>query len=434
MTGSESGEFLITCAQILVACMNKISVCGINFKTASIDVRERCALGQDAKLALMRDIIRETTATQAVVLVTCNRTEIYADTAQTKLILNLLHQHSGIDTEVLQNVYYENHGQMAVEHLMRVAAGMDSMVVGETEIFGQVKQAFQLSKEQGYLGPLFLQLIDIVNRVAKSVRSSTQMGMCPVSVASIACKEMQALIESPASAAVLLVGSGETTKLLAQYVKRYAFRSVTIAARNQEAAAEIAAICGASILPLSALHEALSSADVVMSATASQVPIIGKGAVESALQKREMKPIVLIDMAVPRDIEPEVSELESIHLISVDDLRDSAQENISTREHALAKVETLIVREAEKFIRQLHGEDTGPLLKALYAKAGQLRESELKKCRQMLAAGADLDEVLDYLSRSITSKLLHEPSLLMRYADKVDHPEFRSFIEALFKH
>ncbi|PIQ43936.1 MAG: glutamyl-tRNA reductase [Gammaproteobacteria bacterium CG11_big_fil_rev_8_21_14_0_20_46_22] len=413
--------------------MSKISVCGLNFKTAPIEIREHCALDHARQQAFMADIIAQTTASQVVILVTCNRTEIYSDSNQAREILFLLQSHSGVDLDTLNNVYYEYQGQMAVEHMMRVASGMDSMVVGETEIFGQLKRAFDFSEMHGVLGGSFHRLMLCVNSVAKSIRESTRLGMCPVSVASIASKRAKELVGNISSPSVMIVGSGETSKLMAQYIARMNFASIVIAARNQEAAKDIASLCNAQTITLAQIHDALPFVDVVMSATASQVPVIGKGAVESALEQRNYKSMVFIDMAMPRDVEPEVAELEVVTVLSVDDLREEAENNVSMREHTLAKVETLITREAAKFIRSLDGDDTGPLLKALYAKASTLRENELKKCRRMIDSGANIDEVLDYLSRSITNKLLHEPSLLMRYADQLDQPDLRDFVQALFK-
>lgn len=409
----------------------KITVCGVNYKTAELNIRQQCAFDEATQKNLIADILTESTASQAMVLVTCNRTEIYSDTNNTRQILALLQKHSGLEGDTLDNCYYEYHGQMAVDHLFRVACGMDSMVMGETQILGQIKEAFSKAKSYGAIDTSFNELSQVTFALAKKVRFSTEVGMCPVSIASIASKKVMSLLDDITTANVLVIGSGETSELLVNYLSKLNINSITIAARNQPRATELAKICNGKVITLKKLHENLVDADVIMSATASQVPILGKGAIETALQKRDGRSMILVDMAVPRDIEAEASEL-NVSLFTIDDLRVTAEENLSVREHSFSQAEGLIVESAAKFMNWLNGKDSSYTLKAYHRKANQIREKELAKAKTMLANGSKAEDVLDYLSRSISNKLLHQPSILLRYSDEIDHPEFKAFIRELF--
>ena len=335
-----------------------ISVFGINHKTADLAVREKMSFANSRALDLLQDVLADTAATQAFVISTCNRTEIYSDVKSVDRLIEILLRHSTLQKDVLVDASYQYHGQLAIEHLMRVAGGLDSMIVGEAEILGQVKSAFAFADENNFLGSEFKHLAREIFTLAKQIRTTTQVGACPVSIASIASRKAIAEFGQLEKAKILLLGAGDTIQLLAKYLAKQTIATVTIACRNVEKAKALTTICPMNIISLTDLHDALVDIDIVFAATTSQVPLIGKGAVESALKRRPERPMVLIDMAVPRDIENEVDELAGVKLSTIDDLKSVAQSNQESREHATVKANELIGAAAKKYIDWVQNYDT----------------------------------------------------------------------------
>jgi len=409
-----------------------VSVFGINHKTADLSTREKVSFDEARSAILLQDIIADTAATQAFVLSTCNRTEIYTDTQNGQDVLPVLLRHCAIEESVLSNACYQYQGQLAVEHLMKVACGLDSMVLGEAEILGQVKAAIAFAKAQGCLGNEFAHLAREVFTLAKHIRATTQVGACPVSVASIAVRQAQAQLGDLSQQKILLLGAGDTIQLVIKYLARYGVKRVTIACRNIEKAKDLVGLGSLDIISLTSLHDALSEMDLVFAATTSQLPLIGKGAVESAMASRRDRQMLIFDMAVPRDVENEVAQLSNVHLHTVDDLKIVAQENIKSREHAAVKSHDVIAEGARKYIEWIQKNDRASSVKALRLHADAIRDNELKRALRALKQGDNPEEIMTYLAHTLTNKLMHQPSEQARAASEAGHDEFLKTLHKVF--
>jgi glutamyl-tRNA reductase len=409
-----------------------ILVCGANHKTADIAIREKLALNKTQQAALLADLLADTTATQAVVLMTCNRTEIYTDAKKVSRVLEVILKHCHLDKKELLNSYYECAGQAAVEHIMRVACGLDSMVLGETEIFGQMKAAFAFAQTQDTIGTELQRLAQAVFTLAKHVRATSKLGACPVSVASIAVRQASSAFGDLSNASVLLVGAGNTMKLIAKYFNKARPKTVTVANRHLTAAKEVAALCDGQAITLAQLHDCLVDVDVVISATASQLPLLGKGAIESALKQRPKRAMILMDMALPRDIEPEVAALKNVQLFTIDDLKNIAQENQLVREHAASKAMDAITQAAKFYIDWLNGLDSTSSLKAFRTHVDCIREAEISKAIKLLKQGGHAEDIIRRLAHGLTNKLMHQPSVQLRQAGNDQRNDFLTLVHELF--
>ncbi|RUO79619.1 glutamyl-tRNA reductase [Pseudidiomarina taiwanensis] len=390
---------------------------GVNHKTASIALREQVAFSPEQLHQALPAVREVAGVAEAVIVSTCNRTEIYGygDIAAERLLVWLAEFH-GVDPSQLQQHCYFYQAQEAVNHLMAVASGLDSLVLGEPQILGQVKQAYQFAKNQSSVARVLERLFQATFRVAKIVRSETGVGENAVSVAYAGVNLAKQIFPDLATAQVLLVGAGDTAELVAQHLTEQGVRQLRVANRTLERAATVARKFNGDAHTLGELPDLLPQADIVISSTAATLPIIGKGGVENALKQRRYQPMLLIDLAVPRDIEAQVNDLNDAYLYTVDDLQGIISENIKNRESAAAEAQLIIAKHSEEFCGWLQGLVHVDLLRDFRISHEQYAELELQRALAQLQAGKAATEVVAELSQRLTKKFLHQPTRVLRSA------------------
>ena len=389
---------------------------GINHKTASVAVRERVAFGPEQLVDALQQLCRVTPCREAAILSTCNRSELYLalEEAQAEAILAWLAGYHGLSLDELRDCAYIHQDDEAVRHMMRVAAGLDSMILGEPQILGQMKDAYATAREAGTLGPLLGRLFQATFSTAKTVRTDTRIGENPVSVAFAAVSLAKQIFSDLQRSQALLIGAGETIALVARHLHEQGVKRIVVANRTLERASALAGEVGGHAVLLSAIPEELVNSDIVISSTASPLPILGKGAVESALKKRKHRPVFMVDIAVPRDIEPDVGELVDVYLYTVDDLHEVIAENLRNRQDAALAAEELVLTGVDEFMLRLRERDSLDLLRSYRQRAEQLRDEELLKALRLLSNGTPAEDVLVQLARGLTNKLLHAPSVQLK--------------------
>jgi glutamyl-tRNA reductase len=403
-------------------------VLGLNHQTAPVELRERVSFGGDAlpqALASLRDTPQ---VTEAVLLSTCNRTELYAVAESGEALAQWLESHAG----QLQGYLYQHADADAVRHLFRVATGLDSMVLGEPQILGQVKDAWATARDHGLLGQRLDRLFQQTFSVAKRARTDTRVGANPVSVASTAVRLAQNSFARLEDSTVLLVGAGETIELAARHLSEGRVRRLLIANRTLAHAQDLATRHGGVALPLTELERHLGEADVVFSATAAREPVITRAQVATALRSRKHKPMLLFDLAVPRDIESGVGELQDAFLYTVDDLERAVEDNRRSRREAAAEAEAIIDLQVARFVETLQASAHQAPLLQLRAYGESTRIEMLEKARQQLAHGKSPDEVLELLAHGLTNRLLHPPTAALRAAALTGDTELTRAAERLF--
>lgn len=389
---------------------------GINHKTASVDVRERVAFTPEQLVEALQQLCSLTPSREAAILSTCNRSELYLEQDEicADEVLTWLAGYHNLSLEELRACAYVHHDAAAVRHIMRVASGLDSMVLGEPQILGQMKSAYAVAREAGTVGPLLGRLFQATFSTAKTVRTDTAIGENPVSVAFAAVSLARQIFSSLSRSQALLIGAGETITLVARHLHEQGVKRIVVANRTLERASLLAEQFGAHAVLLADIPDELVNSDIVISSTASQLPILGKGAVERALKQRKHKPIFMVDIAVPRDIEPEVGELDDVYLYTVDDLHDVVEENLKSRQGAAQAAEELVSGGVDEFMQRLRELAAVDVLRAYRQQAERLRDEELAKAQRMLVNGAAPEDVLAQLARGLTNKLLHAPSVQLK--------------------
>ncbi|BCA30783.1 glutamyl-tRNA reductase [Metapseudomonas otitidis] len=389
---------------------------GINHKTASVDVRERVAFTPEQLVEALQQLCSLTPSREAAILSTCNRSELYLEQDEicADEVLTWLAGYHNLSLEELRACAYVHHDAAAVRHMMRVASGLDSMVLGEPQILGQMKSAYAVAREAGTVGPLLGRLFQATFSTAKTVRTDTAIGENPVSVAFAAVSLARQIFSSLSRSQALLIGAGETITLVARHLHEQGVKRIVVANRTLERASLLAEQFGAHAVLLADIPGELVNSDIVISSTASQLPILGKGAVERALKQRKHKPIFMVDIAVPRDIEPEVGELDDVYLYTVDDLHDVVEENLKSRQGAAQAAEELVSGGVDEFMQRLRELAAVDVLRAYRQQAERLRDEELAKAQRMLVNGAAPEDVLAQLARGLTNKLLHAPSVQLK--------------------
>lgn len=383
---------------------------GLNHNTAPLDLRGRFAFTLEQLAPSLTGLRQKLPgAPEAAILSTCNRTEVYvaAPSAQVQPAIAWLAQAGGVEAGALREHAYVMQGSAAARHAFRVASGLDSMVLGEPQILGQMKQAVKEAEAAGALGTTLHQLFQRSFSVAKEVRSSTEIGAHSISMAAAAVRLAGQLFEDLAQTRVLFVGAGEMIELTATHFAARTPRHMAVANRTLERGEKLAIRFGAEALRLADLTERLHEFDIVVSCTASSLPLIGLGAVERALKKRKHRPMFMVDLAVPRDIEPEVAQLSDVYLYTVDELAQQVQTAGEKRQAAVEQAEAIVETGVQSFMHWLDQRHTVPLIQALHAQADDWRALEMARARKLLAKGANVDDVLDALSKGLTQKLLH---------------------------
>jgi glutamyl-tRNA reductase len=395
------------------------NILGINHKTAPVALREKVAFGEDRVVAALQALRLELGVSEAVILSTCNRTEVYwAGPASGADLSQWLARHHGHDLDLASSLYIHQESR-AVEHAFSVASGLDSMVLGEAQILGQLKDAYRLAQESGHTGPALNKLFQAAFSAAKRVRSETRIGANAVSLASATVSLARRVYADLSAHTALLVGAGDMNALTARHFTSAGVKRMVIANRTLARAQSLAAELNATAVGLDALDKELAEADIVISCTSSPGPLITKLAVESAIRARRRRPIFMVDMAVPRDIESSVAELEDVYLFSIDDLQQLVDDNLQQREVAAGGARLLINEEVARFLTESRAQDAGPAIRALRQQADGIRQQTVEQAKRMLAAGKSNDEVIEYLSHTLTNRLLHAPTQALRQASEL---------------
>ena len=413
---------------------------GLNHTTAPLDLRGRIAFAPEQISHALRGFRQrlERRLPEVALLSTCNRTELYvaadADQAQAMVAptLDWLAQQGGVSSDQLRHHAYVLEHNDAARHAFRVACGLDSMVLGEPQILGQMKQAAREADQAGTLGTTLHQLFQRSFSVAKDVRTSTEIGSHSISMAAASVRLAAQLFEDLREIQVLFVGAGEMVELVATHFAARAPKQMAIANRTLERGERLASRFGAQALRLADLPTRLHEFDAVVSCTASTLPIIGLGAVRSALKARRHRPMFMVDLAVPRDIEAEVGTLSDVYLYTVDDLSALVQTAGEKRQAAVAQAEAIIDAGVQSFGHWLDQRASVPLIQALNAQADQWRSAEIARARKLLAKGADIDSVLEALSRGLTQKLLHGTLAELHASDGEQRLQMAQTVSRLF--
>jgi len=382
---------------------------GLNHQTAPLAIRERVVFHvermHEALGELKRNFVQE-----AAILSTCNRTELYVSGEAPGATAQWLAQYHRLAPAELQQYLYTLPNEQAVRHAFRVASGLDSMVIGEPQILGQMKEAARAAESAGTLGSLLHRLFQRSFAVAKEVRSTTRIGTASVSMAAAAVKLAARIFPSLQEQGVLLIGAGEMIELTATHFAAQAPARITVANRTLDRAERLATRFNAQAIELRALAEHLHEYDIIVSCTASSLPILGKGLVERALRARRRRPMFMVDLAVPRDIEPEAGELDDVFLYTIDDLGSIVSANLDSRRAALEQAEAIIDTQVGRFMQWMQLREGAPLIRALREQADSARREELERALKALQRGEDPAAVLETLSRALTNKLMHGPT------------------------
>ncbi|OGB32303.1 MAG: glutamyl-tRNA reductase [Burkholderiales bacterium RIFCSPLOWO2_12_FULL_61_40] len=392
---------------------------GINHTTAPLDLRGRFAFAIDQIEPTLRGLRDALSRPEAALVSTCNRTEIYCagDQPQLEHTLDWLAHTGGVSPALLRAHSYTLENGFAARHAFRVASGLDSMVLGEPQILGQMKDAVRAADAAGALGSTLSQLFQRSFAVAKEVRTSTEIGAHSISMAAAAVRLSSQLFEDLQNVRVLFVGAGEMIELCATHFAAKNPKSIAIANRTLERGEKLASRFGGEVMHLAELPDRLHEFDAVISCTASTLPIIGLGAVERALKRRKHRPMFMVDLAVPRDIEPEVKALEDIYLYTVDDLAGVVQTAQASRQAAVAQAEAIVDAGVQSFMHWVDQRSSVPLIQQLNAQADEWRTLEIARARKLLAKGEDVDVVLEALSKGLTQKMLHGAMAELRAGD-----------------
>lgn len=410
-----------------------IFVIGINHKTAPVALREKVYFALDKVGLYLQDMLSQGVAREAVLLSTCNRSELYCEADDIRAARGWFCAQTSLPRDEVEPSLYVYKEEDAVAHMMQVACGLDSMVLGEPQILGQMKEAFSESCAVNAIGTSFHRLFQQIFSLAKEIRTATAIGACPVSVASAAVHFVKQQTAHFAEANVVLIGAGDTTELLLRYLSMHLVKPMTVVNRSLEKAAALVNEFGGHVYGLDHLSDALSQADIVFSATGSAVPIVTKKIMADVMDRRADKPMTLIDIAVPRDIEAAAGELPLVQLYCIDDLKVIIEKNRQGREHAADKAREMIRNKSTDFMTELKSLDK--VTHTIRAYRGQIEEicrAELLKAKQQLRQGADAALVLDMFAHAFTQKLLHAPSVQLRQAGAEGRFELLRLAKQLF--
>jgi len=391
---------------------------GLNHKTAPVHIRERVAFAPEHVPEVLHTLTTQSLVSEAAILSTCNRTEMVCcvekdDSSNIVDWFRDYHQLSAAEVEPYLYIYPD---QDAVRHVLRVASGLDSMILGEPQILGQLKAAYMTACQSGTIGKQLGRLFQHTFSVAKQIRTDTAIGASSVSVAFATVTLAKQIFSDLSEHKALLVGAGETIELAARHLKQNGIKHLIIANRTLARAEALVTEFEGAAITLEEIPSYLAEADIVISSTASPLPILGKGAVERAIKKRKHQPILMVDIAVPRDIEPEVAELDDIYLYTVDDLHEIIQEGLRTRQEAALQAEEIIDIQVHSFMGWLRSLDATPMIAHYRNHMEQIRDEEVRKAIHHLIQGNDPELVISELGRILTNKITHYPSMKMRRA------------------
>jgi len=391
---------------------------GISHHTAPIEVRERVAIPRTEYSARVGELRALPGVEEVLVLGTCNRTEIYCLSSRDgkDTVLDWIHRSNGLQAGELDQHFYAFEGEDAARHLIRVASGLDSLVLGETQILGQLKEAWQMAHDTGSLGKVLDRLFQHTFASAKTIRTRSGISEHPVSVAYTAVVLARQIFGDLDSKTVVLVGAGEMVQLCGRYLRDHGIANLLILNRSLAAAEELARELDASAMTLDRLGEALPRADILISSTASPQPVIRKADVRTALRQRRHRPMFLVDIAVPRDIAPDVAKVKDVYLYTIDDLQQVVDENMQQRSEAAALALADVDEAVAGFMRWLYGIRAGRTLKRIREQSHEFERDLTERALRRLQAGQDPNDVLQQLAATLTNKILHLPSKRLREA------------------
>lgn len=409
---------------------------GVNYRTAPLEVRERIAFPEETireALQAIRGAVP--TLSEAAIVSTCNRTEVYAamDPADERRVPEWLARYRAVQPDELASMAYTYWDADAARHLIRVASGLDSQVLGEPQILGQVKTAYEIARAAGTLGPELNLLSQVTLSAAKRVRTDTEIGRNPVSVAYAAVVMAQQIFSELTSKRALLLGAGDTITRVAEHLAALGIGSMAVANRTLANAETLAARFNARAMQLTDVAGALHDYDIVIASTGSALPVLGKGAVEHAIRQRRRRPIFIVDIAIPRDVEPEVATLSDVYLYTIDDLTEIIEENVRQRRSAAQSAELLVDDGASHFVRERRAREGRELLTRFRQQADAIKGDELARAVKALQAGADPEQVLDGLARGLTNKLIHQPTVAIREASADGRSDLLEYLKSLYR-
>ncbi|TAL54016.1 MAG: glutamyl-tRNA reductase [Methylovulum sp.] len=408
---------------------------GINYNTAPVSIRERLSYPADKLYASLQELSRIQDISEAAILSTCNRTEFYCTSASAdqQILIDWVARNKQINAADFSPYLYSHKDSELIRHMFRVACGLDSMILGEPQILGQMKTAYQAACDAGTLGKQLGKLFQHTFSAAKKVRTDTAIGSSPVSVAFAAVQLAQQIFDKLSEQTALLIGAGETIELTARHLSQQGIGRLIIANRTYDKAHSLAVQFNGYAIDLSELPTHLAEADIVISSTASQLPILGKGRVESALKKRKHKPMFMVDLAVPRDIEAEVEQLRDVYLYTVDDLQHTIDQNMNSRRQAAEQAEEIIDTQVEYFLAWLRAQGAQSTIRDYRLAAEQTRDEALQKTLTQLKNGLAPEEALNRLAHLLTNKLIHTPSAQIRAAAENERHDLIAAAREIFK-
>ena len=410
-----------------------LKIIGLNHNTAPIEIREKVVFSGDGVNQALARVMSLRSVSEAVILSTCNRTELYLDAADDsdEEIRNWLKSEQNMGTELDRALFAMGHDE-AITHLFRVACGLDSMVLGEPQILGQLKDAFRAAEDAGTVGPTLTRLFHHTFSVAKKVRTDTEIGSNPVSVAYAAVSLANQFFAGFAQHTALLIGAGMTIELVAKHLKRKGIGRLLIANRDVSRARNLAHEYGGYALPLSEIEGVLEEADILISSTASPTVIVNRTQMQKAIKARKRRPVFAVDIAVPRDLDQTIAELDDVYLYSVDDLDQVILEGQSSREEAALQAHGILADETRRYLDVERSREVAPVISALRDHCDNLREEVLAQGRRRLRKGANSEEVLEYVTSALMKKVLHEPSVRLRLAGEKSDQAFVENARKLF--
>ena len=404
---------------------------GINHRTAPLTVREQVAFHAEELRRALSDLMSSGHVHEAAILSTCNRTELYCQADTPQIAIDWLADYRRVPAHVIEPYLYAHPDREAVRHAFRVASGLDSMVLGEPQILGQMKEAVRIARESGALGTTLNKLFQSSFAVAKDVRSTTAIGANIVSMAAAAVRLAERIFETIANQNVLFIGAGEMIELCATHFAARNPKQIVIANRTIDRGRALADRFGATAIRLEDVGERLAEFDIVVSCTASQLPIIGLGLVERAIKARRHRPMFMVDLAVPRDVEVEVGGLDDVFLYTVDDLALVVESGVESRNSAVVDAEAIVAARVDAFLHWLQTRETVPVIRSLRDSAERMRRHEMEHALKLLAKGEDPASVLDQLSQRLTNKFLHAPTQALTQAES-DRSTLQTAVTRLF--
>jgi len=410
-----------------------LKVLGVNHRSAPVEIREKLAFNPERLPVALHELVQLPQVDEMLIVSTCNRTEFYSRCAEKGLrhVREWLNDHHHLGDRA-NGCLYQLDNQLAVSHTFTVACGLDSAVLGEPQILGQMKEAYRIATEAGSTGPMLHSLFQQAFSVAKIVRTDTEIGASAVSVAYAAVNLARQIFADFKQHSALLVGAGETIELVAQHLAGRDIGRIVIANRSIERARNVAQEYKGFAIELGEIPDHLAAADMLICSTASPEPLITKAMVQAALKARRRKPIFIVDLAVPRDVAPDVAELEDVYLYTVDDLQGVVDGNVKAREEAAAHARRIIDVEVIRFAQTLKTRDAAPTIRSVRSRAEEIRSAVSEQAQRMLDSGRSPEEVMDFLSKTLTNKLMHLPSIGLRRAAEEGDQELLTAARRLF--